>query len=407
MKKYKTEKDEASGLLRITALIAIPRFGVKVGDKGGLIEKESNLSHDGDAWVSSNAQVSGNAQVCGDTLVCGNTLVTGNTRVSKGTLTNAQAADAGQSPAPPLVRDIPTATKKAMLPQLTVEDIRAEFDRVNAGIPSSADKLDTVKATLVAGSAVVLNGAVSGCGRSRVFPVVKNTPQSHPCMCEDQQPTFPAPQDVCGNPMPIPASYPCSSDIGAPSEAQQVSDAFARGGFATVGDLLRLNQFAEGNYDAMQAAIASLLTAEGESPAPGKDDYKEQAEAAHAARQQLGGDYVVSDIRAALEGLRKQHLVHNKKTDGIDELESVLYDIRKDLVEEASSDSALDQQVGGAHYKDLAIQPVEFIYYNKLGFCEGSVIKYICRYKSKNGVEDLRKARHYIDLLIEMQTEDD
>ena len=64
--------------------------------------------------------------------------------------------------------------------------------------------------------------------------------------------------------------------------------------------------------------------------------------------------------------------------------------------------SALDSQVGGNHYKDLKIQPVEYIHQNNLGFIEGSVIKYVTRWKSKNGVQDLRKARHFLDLLIEM-----
>ena len=51
------------------------------------------------------------------------------------------------------------------------------------------------------------------------------------------------------------------------------------------------------------------------------------------------------------------------------------------------------------HY-DHAIQPVEFIMKNGLGFCEGNIIKYITRWKMKNGREDLLKARHYIDILI-------
>jgi len=67
---------------------------------------------------------------------------------------------------------------------------------------------------------------------------------------------------------------------------------------------------------------------------------------------------------------------------------------------------ALDIQVGGNHYKDMVIQPVEFIWKNKIGYVEGSIIKYVCRWQSKNGIEDLRKARHYIDLLIEMEMED-
>ena len=65
--------------------------------------------------------------------------------------------------------------------------------------------------------------------------------------------------------------------------------------------------------------------------------------------------------------------------------------------------SALDTQVGGSHYKNMTIQPVEFIEMNNLGFCTGNIIKYVCRYKDKNGIEDLKKARHYIDLLIEIE----
>ena len=51
------------------------------------------------------------------------------------------------------------------------------------------------------------------------------------------------------------------------------------------------------------------------------------------------------------------------------------------------------------HY-DFEIQPVEFILRNRLGFCEGNVIKYITRWKMKNGRDDLLKAKHYIDILI-------
>lgn len=52
------------------------------------------------------------------------------------------------------------------------------------------------------------------------------------------------------------------------------------------------------------------------------------------------------------------------------------------------------------HY-DYRIQPVDFIIKNDIPFCEGNVIKYICRWKAKNGREDLLKARHYIDILIQ------
>jgi len=65
---------------------------------------------------------------------------------------------------------------------------------------------------------------------------------------------------------------------------------------------------------------------------------------------------------------------------------------------------ALNNQVGGSHYKLLPIQPVEFIEKNNLSFLEGCVIKRICRWKNKNGIEDLEKAKHEIDLLIQLNS---
>ena len=57
-------------------------------------------------------------------------------------------------------------------------------------------------------------------------------------------------------------------------------------------------------------------------------------------------------------------------------------------------------QVGGNHYSKMAIQPIDFILANDIPFCEGNVIKYVCRHSSKNGIEDLKKAKHYIEKLI-------
>lgn len=59
-----------------------------------------------------------------------------------------------------------------------------------------------------------------------------------------------------------------------------------------------------------------------------------------------------------------------------------------------------DHQIGGNHYKVMKIEPVTFIIKNDIPFVEGNIIKYVCRWKSKGGVEDLKKARHYIDMLI-------
>ena len=65
--------------------------------------------------------------------------------------------------------------------------------------------------------------------------------------------------------------------------------------------------------------------------------------------------------------------------------------------------SAMDQQVGGNHYKGMAIQPFEFAMLNNLNPGQFAVVKYICRYKNKNGKEDLLKAKHFIDMLIEFE----
>lgn len=65
--------------------------------------------------------------------------------------------------------------------------------------------------------------------------------------------------------------------------------------------------------------------------------------------------------------------------------------------------SALDVQVAGEHYK-LPIQPIEYIHANNLGFIEGCIIKYISRWRNKGGFEDLEKIKHYVDLLIELET---
>jgi hypothetical protein len=67
---------------------------------------------------------------------------------------------------------------------------------------------------------------------------------------------------------------------------------------------------------------------------------------------------------------------------------------------------ATETQIGGNHYHELKIQPIEFIQKNKIGFIEGNIIKYICRYKNKNGKQDLEKIKHYVDLLIELEYEE-
>ena len=69
---------------------------------------------------------------------------------------------------------------------------------------------------------------------------------------------------------------------------------------------------------------------------------------------------------------------------------------------EEKEKSALDEQVGGDHYKKLGIQPVELIRDINANFFQGNVIKYITRYKDKNGIKDLEKAKHYLELIEEL-----
>lgn len=68
---------------------------------------------------------------------------------------------------------------------------------------------------------------------------------------------------------------------------------------------------------------------------------------------------------------------------------------------------ALDNQEGGDHYKSMPIQPAEYMMANNIPFMEGCAIKYLTRWRSKGGVEDLRKARHFIDMLIENEEKPD
>ena len=64
---------------------------------------------------------------------------------------------------------------------------------------------------------------------------------------------------------------------------------------------------------------------------------------------------------------------------------------------------ALNVQVGGDHYKKHKIQPIEYIHANNLPFIEGNIVKYITRWREKNGIKDLEKVKHYVDLLIQLE----
>jgi hypothetical protein len=66
---------------------------------------------------------------------------------------------------------------------------------------------------------------------------------------------------------------------------------------------------------------------------------------------------------------------------------------------------ARDKMIGGDHYRQGGIQPIEYIYANNLGFCEANAVKYLTRWRYKDGMKDLEKAKHYIELLIELEGE--
>ena len=76
----------------------------------------------------------------------------------------------------------------------------------------------------------------------------------------------------------------------------------------------------------------------------------------------------------------------------------------KEIFKKANYDS-LEKQVGGKHYKNMAIQPAYFINENKLLFAEGNAIKYICRHSQKGGIQDIDKAIHYLEMVKERDYE--
>lgn len=73
--------------------------------------------------------------------------------------------------------------------------------------------------------------------------------------------------------------------------------------------------------------------------------------------------------------------------------------------EEPHNKDAMDKQVGGSHYQ-LPIQPIEYILANGLGYCEANVVKYVSRWRNKGGIQDLKKAIHYLEMLIEQEEKD-
>jgi hypothetical protein len=79
------------------------------------------------------------------------------------------------------------------------------------------------------------------------------------------------------------------------------------------------------------------------------------------------------------------------------------YDVayHENILDQMAPKTILGTQVGGSHYTDCKVQPIEYIWANGLGFSEGNVVKYVTRWKTKGGVKDLKKAHHHLALLIE------
>lgn len=77
----------------------------------------------------------------------------------------------------------------------------------------------------------------------------------------------------------------------------------------------------------------------------------------------------------------------------------------RDTLAKGDLSNPLNTQVGGGHYKDMPIQPVEFCQKNHLNYCESNVIKYVCRHRTKNGRQDIEKAIHYLQLILQLEYE--
>jgi hypothetical protein len=97
--------------------------------------------------------------------------------------------------------------------------------------------------------------------------------------------------------------------------------------------------------------------------------------------------------------VKEPNMNHDKIKQYLDEVQ------QQHILQVGTAIRANEQQVGGAHYATKAIQPWDFIIANNLGYLEGNVVKYVSRWKDKGGVQDLKKAQHYLQKLIEVNDE--
>ena len=97
--------------------------------------------------------------------------------------------------------------------------------------------------------------------------------------------------------------------------------------------------------------------------------------------------------------VKEPNMNHDKIKQYLDEVQ------QQHILQVGTAIRANEQQVGGAHYATKAIQPWDFIIANNLGYLEGNIVKYVSRWKDKGGVQDLKKAQHYLQKLIEVNDE--
>ena len=117
-------------------------------------------------------------------------------------------------------------------------------------------------------------------------------------------------------------------------------------------------------------------------------------------------DNLLPTAEQFIDGLTKfaKGLVEHKSDGGyVDQGSIELIGMRSEMLFDVDGKSATDTQVGGNHYTKLAIQPMRYSMENRLDALQHTVIKYVTRFRDKNGIEDLEKAKHCIDMLIEFE----
>jgi hypothetical protein len=353
------------------------------------------------------------------------------------------------------------AVEKEMFPPLTVADIQAEFDRVNAGVPCVADKSDAlsdkVRPGLVSGAAM-FGGAVLGGGSAGLHksPYPTDADTMHDAVAwhqrqNEEMKAWRANVDRALNKLCERESERRKLDAQSPGDialesccripGPRKAEETVRSAMGDLADVihnrLKLSEAAERAYQSLvdKGLISSVrvvgidwggsIDPAAEVAKLSKEDLKVMDETLHKERQKLRGDYQKGDMHFTKHGERLRaskpdNIDHLKKltdtlqladgelrTGGINkQVDQLKMHMAARLDFSPGGSPASSKQVGGTHYKDLAIQPVEYCQRNNLGFCESSVVKYVTRHKAKAGVEDLKKARHFIDLLIEMTEKD-